>query len=342
MLTLVTGASGFIGSAIATALRERGDRVRGLVRDERRGQGLRARGVELIQGNMTDADSLRRAVQGVECIYHTAAVVGDWPDQAETWRVNVEGTRLLLEAAEAAGVRRVVHISSLAVYGNRHHRGTDETAPYRYGDTYTDAKIDSERVVLEHAGRSGMEAVCLRPGFVYGPGDRMLLPKLMAALVDGKFAFIGDGSKEMNCIFIDDLARAAVLAGSAAGLNREAFNLTDDTRTTLREFVTCIAEWLNVPAPTRKVPPVVAVPGCYAAERAARLLGVKQAPLMNISRLRFLYYNQHYSIAKARRVLRYAPQVTYREGLPITLEWFRSEGLVPRREASGVLSVASG
>jgi len=331
MLTLVTGASGFIGSAIATALLERDDRVRGLVRDVRRGQGLRERGVELAQGDVTDSESMRRAVQGVECIYHTAAVVGDWPDRAETWRVNVEGTRRLLETAEAAGVRRIVHISSLAVYGNRHHHGTDETAPYRYGDTYTDAKIDSERVVFEWAARGAMEAVCLRPGFVYGPGDRMLLPKLMAALAEGRFAFVGDGSKQMNCVYIDDVARAAVLAGTRPGVSGEAFNVTDDTQTTLRDFISHIAEWMGVPLPTRHVPAAIAIAGCYASEYAGRLLHVKRAPLMNISRLRFLYYNQHYSVARARRVLGYSPQVTYRQGLSTTLDWFQSEGLVPLR-----------
>ncbi|HEU5314693.1 MAG TPA: NAD-dependent epimerase/dehydratase family protein [Chloroflexota bacterium] len=330
MKTLVTGASGFVGSAIATALRERGDEVRGLVRDASRARGLRERGVELAHGDMTDADSLRWAVRGVECIYHTAAVVGDWPDRGETWRVNVEGTRRLLEAAEAAGVRRVVHVSSLAVYGNRHHHGTDESAPYRYGDTYTDAKIESERVVFEWSARGAMEAVCLRPGFVYGPGDRMLLPKLMTALAEGKFVFIGDGSKQMNCIYIDDLARAAVAAGSTPGISGEALNLPDGTQTTLREFITFIADWLGVEIPSRRVPPAVAIAGCYGAEHVGRLLRVKRAPLMNISRLRFLYYNQHYSIDKARRTLGYAPEVAYRTGLPRTLEWFRSEGLLPQ------------
>ena len=125
---------------------------------------------------MTDPGALQRAVT-VECVVHTAAVVGDWPDRDDTRRVNVEGTRNLMLAARDAGVRRVVHYSSLAVYGNRHHRGTDESAPYRCGDTYTDAKIDSERAVIEFAERGELEAVSLRPGFVYGPGDRTLVPR---------------------------------------------------------------------------------------------------------------------------------------------------------------------
>ena len=330
MLTLVTGASGFIGSRIATSLLERGDAVRGLVRDPSKAAELREKGVELVQGDMEDAESLRRAAQGVECVYHTAAVVGDWPDVGQTRRVNVEGTRCLLEASVEAGARRFVHISSLAVYGNRHHRGTDESAPYRRGDTYTDAKIDSELVVLAFQRAGKIETVRLRPGFVYGPGDRLLIPKIIDALRNNKFVFVGDGSKQMNCVYIDDVAGIALLAGSNPAANGQAYNVTDGSQTMLRDFVAFIADTLQLPMPQRHVPPLLAVPGCYASEYVARALRVKTAPLMNISRLRFLYYNQHYSIEKARCELGYAPRFTYRQGLPPTLDWSRTVGLVPR------------
>jgi nucleoside-diphosphate-sugar epimerase len=321
MLTLVTGATGFIGGRIAHALRERGGEVRGLVRDPRRAGALRDRGVEIAEGDMEDVGSLARAVQGVDCVHHTAAVVGDWPDPAHTRRVNVDGTRALLEASVAAGVRRFVHVSSLAVYGNRHHRGTDESAPYRRGDTYTDAKIESELVVQAFQEAGKIDTVRLRPGFVYGPGDRLLIPRIREALSTNKFTFVGDGSKQMNCVYIDDLAEIAVLAGDAPHGVGQAYNVTDGTQTPLRDFITLLAELLRLPVPTRKVPPAVAVLACYGSEYLARLLRVERAPIMNISRLRFLYYNQYYSIDKARRDLGYAPRFTYREGLPPTIAW---------------------
>lgn len=329
MLNLVTGATGFIGGAIAKALRERGDQVRGLVRDPAKADALRELGVELVQGDMEDLASLKRAVEGgVECVYHTAAVVGDWPDPAQTRRVNVDGTRELLEASVAVAVRRFVHISSLAVYGNKHHHGTDETAPYRYGDTYTDAKIESELVVNAFSDAGKIETVRLRPGFVYGPGDRLLIPRIREAISTNKFMFVGDGSKQMNCVYIDDLADISVKAGIAPEAVGQAYNVTDGTQTKLRDFIALIAGALNLPMPTRKVPPAVAVVGCYVSEYGARLLRVKKAPLMNISRLRFLYYNQYYSIDKARRELAYAPRFTYREGLPITIAWATGQPVV--------------
>jgi nucleoside-diphosphate-sugar epimerase len=334
MLTLVTGATGFIGGRVAHALRQRGDEVRGLVRDPDRADALRELGVEVIQGDMEDAGSLKRAVRGVECVYHTAAVVGDWPDPAHTRRVNVAGTRELLEASVGTGTRRFLHVSSLAVYGNKHHHGTDESGPYRYGDTYTDAKIQSELVVRAFQDAGRIETVRLRPGFVYGPGDRLLIPKIRDALSTHKFMFVGDGGKQMNCVYIDDLADVALLAGSAPAANGQAYNVTDGTRTKLRDFITFIAQALQLPVPTRKVPPAMAVVGCYASEYLARLLRVKSAPLMNISRLRFLYYNQYYSIDKARRELGYAPRFSYREGLPPTIAWAtgqtRPQPIAPR------------
>ena len=157
----------------------------------------------------------------------------------------------------------------------------------------------------------------------------MLLPKLLAGLAEGKFMYIGDGSKQMNCVYVEDVAMAAVLAATTPGAAGQAYNITDGAQTTLREFISFITDRVGLPAPTRQVPPPIAVAGCYTAERVGRLLGLRQAPMMNISRLRFIYYNQYYSIEKARRELGYVPRVGYREGLTATLEWFREVGLLP-------------
>jgi nucleoside-diphosphate-sugar epimerase len=326
MKVLITGATGFMGARLATAALERGDSVRGLVRDLDRASDLRAAGVETVQGDMLDGSSLRQAVQGVDCIFHTAAVIGDWPSRELSRQVNVEGTRELVSQAIDAGVRRVVHFSSLAVYGNQHHRGTDESAPYRYGDIYTDAKIDSERAVFDLAASGAIEAVSLRPGFIYGPGDRTLIPKILEALGAGKFMFVGDGSKQMNCVYVEDVVDAAMAASIASGVSGRAYNITDGQIPELKDFIGFIAEYCELPMPTRHVPPMLAVAGCYTSEYVGHLVGVKRAPMMNISRLRFLYYNQAYSIERARAELGYVPCYTIWEGLPPTLDWFTARG----------------
>lgn len=320
-VSLVTGGSGFVGNRLARALVERGDRVRALVRDPAGSADLSTLGVELVQGDMTDEASLRRAVDGVDRLFHTAGLVGDWLDRRQAVNVNVEGTRHLLAAAVEAGVTRAVHVSSLSVLGTKHHHGTDESGPYMYGDAYTDTKIDSEQVAREFAAAGRIEVVVIRPGFVYGAGDNHVLVPLVERLRGGRFAFIGDGSKELNTVYIRDVVRAALLADETAAAAGQVYNITDGRNTTIREFVTFITDYLDVPAPTRQVPAAFARAAAAVMEWVARAVGAKTPPPLNRSRLRFLYYNQRFSIEKARQELGYDPQVSYREGLPPALDW---------------------
>lgn len=336
MTALVTGATGFIGNAIAMALLARGDQVRALVRDVNRAEKVRQCGAELAVGCMEDIQTLRHAVQGVDRVYHCAAMVSDWLSHEEIQRVNVDGTRNLLSACSQAGIDRLIYLSSLAVLGAMHHHDTDETAPYCYsGDAYSDAKIDSERLVRDAHERGDVETVILRPGFIYGPGDRRFLPQLVDSIIMGKFAYVGDGSKLLNIIYIEDVVQASLLADASRKASGRAYNLTDGTRTTLREFVSAIAENVGVPAPSRSIPIPVAWGACYTLEFIARMTKAKEPPLLNRGRMKFLYYNQHYSIEAARRELGYTPKFTYREGLPPALAWLQENGqLSPFRTAS--------
>jgi nucleoside-diphosphate-sugar epimerase len=343
-VSLVTGGSGFVGNSLARALVERGDRVRALVRDPAGAADLSALGVELAQGDMTDEASLRRAVEGVDRVFHTAGLVGDWLDRRQAVDVNVKGTRRLLAAAVEAGATRVVHVSSLSVLGTKHHHGTDESGPYLYGDAYTDTKIDSEQVAREFGAAGRIEVVVIRPGFVYGPGDNHVLAPLVERLSRGRFAFVGDGSKELNTVYIDDVVGAALLADETPRAAGQVYNITDGRNTTIREFVTFITDYLDVPAPTRQVPAAVARAATAVMESVARAVGAKTSPPLNRSRLRFLYYNQRYSIEKARQELGYEPRVSYREGLPLALDWIQAveaasvRASVPTHAASGVLA----
>jgi nucleoside-diphosphate-sugar epimerase len=329
MRSLVTGATGFLGRRIAEALVERGDEVRALVRDPARSADLHNLGVELVQGDLRDEASLKRAVEGIDRAFHSAALVGDWLDRKAAETVNVGGTRALLDAAAAAGVTRVVHVSSMSVLGTKHHYGTDESAPYMYGDPYTDTKIESERAALAANEAGKLEVAVIRPGFVYGPGDRQILVTVVQALLSGKFAFVGDGGKQMNTVYIDDVANAALLADETPAAAGEAYNITDGQNTTIRDFANFITDELGVPRPTRHVPVRLAVIATPVLETLYHAVRAKNPPVVNRSRLRFLYYNQRYSIEKARRELGFDPKTTYVEGLPRAVAWFREIGVVP-------------
>jgi nucleoside-diphosphate-sugar epimerase len=254
----------------------------------------------------------------------------------EIMRVNVEGTRRLLAACAGGGVRRVLYLSSLSVLGMMHHDGTDESAPCCYTrDPYSDSKIDSEKVVRGFAARGEVETVILRPGFVYGPGDRQFLPRLLDSLATRKFAYVGDGSKLLNVVYVDDVVQAALLADATPRATGQAYNLTDGTRTSLREFVTLVAEQAGLPQPTRQLPPRLAWALVYLLEGIAKARRSKEPPRLNRGRMKILYYNQYYSIEKARRELGYEPAVGYDEGVPAAIEWFREQGLLPAAAEAG-------
>jgi 2-alkyl-3-oxoalkanoate reductase len=334
MLCFVTGATGFIGGRLVEALLEEGHEVRALVRDPAAAEQLRRPGVELVRGDLGHAAGLAGAVAGARRVFHCAGLVGDWLRTDDAQRINVEGTRALMSASAAVGVERVVYLSSLSVYGLGHHFGTDESAPLRYsGEAYIDSKIDAERMVRVYAGRVGPEVVILRPGFVYGPGDRRFLPKLLDALARNQFVYIGDGSKLLNLSYVDDVARGMLLAASEPAATGQAYNLTDGTETSLRDFVEVLCGELGISAPTKRIPPPVAWAACRGAEALARARRAQEAPRLSRGRMRFLYYNQHYSGTRAARELGYEPAFTYREGLIPTLAWYREQGLLPQTAA---------
>lgn len=330
MLTFVTGATGFIGGRLVDTLVEAGHTVRVLVRNPDGARHLALPGVELVRGDLGDAASLEEGLSGAAWVFHCAGLVGDWLRPEEAQRVNVDGTRALLAAGAAAGVQRVVHLSSLAVYGLGQHRGTDEWAPLRYGaDAYIDSKIDAERMVRVSLERGGPEVVVVRPGFVYGPGDRRFLPKLLDALAGRQFVYVGRGTKLLNLSYVDDVASALLLAAVTPGISGRAYNITDGTETSLRGFVELLCAEAGLPAPTRRIPSAVAWPASYAAEALARARRAAEAPRLSRGRMRFLYFDQHYSGDKARRELGYQPRFTYREGIAPTLAWYREQGLLP-------------
>jgi 2-alkyl-3-oxoalkanoate reductase len=165
----------------------------------------------------------------------------------------------------------------------------------------------------------------IRPGFVYGAGDNHVLRPLVERLRNGGFAFVGDGNKQLNTVYVGDVVRAALLADETPHAAGQVYNITDGRNTTLREFVTFIADYIGVPCPTRRVPGFAARAAAAVMEAVARASGSKSPPPLNSSRLRFLHYNQRYSIEKARRELGYEPLVSYREGLPPALDWIAAE-----------------
>jgi dihydroflavonol-4-reductase len=330
-LSLVTGATGFVGSAVARALAARGHALRVLVRrgsDRRNLAGLDATPVE---GDLTDAASLARAVAGCRFVVHVAADYRIWvPDPAAMLATNVEGTRALFLAALEAGVERVVHCSSVAALGlTTNGTPADETTPVNEDaivSIYKKSKYRAEQVVLELVRERGLKAVIVNPSAPVGPRDIRPTPtgKMIADAASGRIpAYIDTG---LNVVHVDDVAMGHVLAlergriGERYILGSENFSLL--------QLLTIVAEEAGKNPPRLRLPRELLWPVALACEALALVTGIE--PPVTRDHLRMARKKMFFSSAKAIAELGYAPRPA-RVAVADAIAWFRANGMVPPR-----------
>jgi nucleoside-diphosphate-sugar epimerase len=322
---LITGATGFVGGHVAEACVARHYTVSTIARPASDMALLERLGVAIYRGDLTDPEVVRKAVRDAEVIVHCAAKVGDWGPVEDYRKVNVEALRFLLDASKGQGLERFIHISSLGVYPLRHHHGTDESfpLPVRHKDGYTQTKVEAEQLALKYHRDFGVPVVVLRPGFVYGPRDRLVMPKIIENLRSGQFRYLGSGNQALNTIYVDNLVEAVFLAADAPNAVGEVFNLGDDEPVSKRRFIEAIAAALKLPPPQKSVPLWLARLLCSLMEGSARLRSAKEAPRLTQARLKFLGMNLDFNIDKAKRVLGYRPRVGFERGMQETMAWYR-------------------
>jgi nucleoside-diphosphate-sugar epimerase len=316
----VTGAGGFIGNAICRRLAAEGAEVRGLDVDPATAGHVEMAKAAFFEADVCDREALGRALEQASLVVHTAAQVRDWGAMDEFVRVNVAGTANLLDACAEVGADRVVHISSVVVYGYESRSEQDEMAFRRvHGIPYIDTKSASDRL----ACRRG--AVVIRPGDVYGPGSVPWTLRPLELARAGGLAVPDRGDGLMLPLYIDDLAEAVVLslAGGEAG---EAYTVWDDrARVTFEEHFNRLARFAGGREARRLPRPALELAG-MAAERWAKLRG--RPPAFTSRAVTFIDRRGTVSAAKARDRLGWEPRVSYEEGMRRTEEWLRAEGLV--------------
>jgi nucleoside-diphosphate-sugar epimerase len=318
---LVTGATGMVGCAVARRLLDAGYTVRAMVRDPSAPGPLRGLPLELVAGDLAAPETLPATLRGAHKVVHAAAHVGDWGPAEQYRAINVIALEhFLTAAAREPTFERWVQISSLGVYPGRDHYGTDEKAEIDVGglDGYTRTKAEAEIVLGTHVAR-GFRAVVLRPGFIYGPGDRHVLPRIIEKLQAGKMKLIGDGRKLLNNTYVGNLAEAVLLALETGAAVGQTFNIRDARLVDRVEFVGTVADYLGCPRP-RHVPLGLARFATAVVETLAKATGRQTAPLLTRARLKFLTLNLDYSIDKARSVLGYQGSVDFQQGMKEALD----------------------
>ena len=325
---LITGAGGLVGSSLAEACVKRGYKVKALIRSGSDGSFLEKLGVEVVRGDLQDKSLPIEATQGVDTVFHCAAKVGDWGSVDSYRQVNVEGLRKLLDSLNPAQLYKFVHFSSLGVYEARHHHQTDESTPPpdQHFDGYTQSKMESEKLALQYHKDKGYPIVVLRPGFIYGPRDRTVLPRLMEKLKTKEVKYIGSSSYAMNNIFVGNLVQAAFLALDNSNAVGQVFNLTDGEKVSKKRFITTIAKGMNLPTPFFLPVPLWLVKLIASSmEKKALKRGALEAPKITKANIKFLGLNLDFSIEKAKRILGYAPTKTFDEGMAETLNWYKNK-----------------
>jgi nucleoside-diphosphate-sugar epimerase len=321
---LVTGARGQLGSHIAEQLRAAGALVRALVRPGKDPAFLRGLGVELIEGDLSDAAVVRRAVAGAAVVYHCAARVSDWGPWSAFEREAVTPTRNLVEACRAEDVGRLLHVSSISVYGHPYVAASGpitEDTPlgqrFWLWDYYPRAKLLAEQIAWDYAA-----VTVVRPSWIYGPRDRVTVPRLVPALLERRVPIIGRGDNLLNLIYAGDVAAGAILAAQDPKAVGRVYNLCSEGEVTQRELLDALTDALALPRIRKRVPYFLAMRFAFLKEAVARLLRRPSPPTITRRAIYLVGRSTQFSTARAREELGWRPRVAVQEGVRRTLEWY--------------------
>lgn len=326
--TLLTGATGFVGSAVARVLAARGHKLRLLVRPTSDRRNLAGVDAELALGDLTDAASLERAATGCRYIFHVAADYRFWvPDPEAMLRANVDGTLAMMRAAQAAGVERIVHCSSVAALGwAPQGELADENTPTNEDDfigPYKRSKYVSERVVMDMARQEGLPVVLVNPAAPVGPRDIKPTPtgKMIRDAAAGRVpAYIDTG---LNIVHVDDVAEGHVLALERGRIG-ERYVLGGDNML-LKDILALVAHVVGRKPPTIELPEALVWPAAWFMEGLARLTGIP--PMMTRDHIKMARHKMFYSSAKAMNELGYNPRPV-RQAVEDAVAWFRANGML--------------
>ncbi|MCD6162716.1 MAG: NAD(P)-dependent oxidoreductase [candidate division Zixibacteria bacterium] len=327
MKIAITGGTGFLGGALAKAYINRGDDVVALARQSSNTSVLSELGVEIIYGELSDENSFNSLLKNADLGIHCAALATDFGSWDDFLTINVNGTKNFFEACLKQDCPRSIYISSVAVYGNgQNHRGTDEDAPYEklIIDNYTRSKIAADRMAFDYYRKHNLPATIIRPGYIWGQGDRAIMPRLIQGLKNNRLAVVNNGVNLMNLSHIDNVVQGIMLAAENDNAIGKAYNITDGSKVTTFRFMSDLIDLIGVDYKLRSFPYVPAYIAAYLCESYAQIRRYKVEPPITRYTVRMGKYDQVFDISKAIFELGYKPSITYKEGMARLARYVRS------------------
>jgi len=330
MTVLVTGAAGFLGSHVTDLLLEVSQPTRALIRPGENPDSLAAAGADVRAADIRDASAVTAAVRGVDLVVHCAARTGPWGPRSEYEQTNVHALQVLVQAAMSAGVRRIVHVSSIAVHGTDIGGRADENAPMRREpNPYSQSKVAGERLIMRLIRDEGARVTIVRPGWIYGPRDHASFARFCRLVERGQMIMIGPGTNHLPLVYVSDVAQGILRAGAAPGADGRSYLLVSDQPVTQRQFLTAIARELSVPTPARHVSYRPAAVLGRAVDLTWRLTRRGGPPPVTRYGIQLLGGENGFETSRARSELGFSPEVGYGEGVRRGVEWYRTVTGVP-------------
>lgn len=320
MKALVTGGAGFLGRYLVEQLLDRGDEVRILTRGDY--DFFRQMPVEVIRGDVRDADVDLKACEGIETVFHTAAVPGIWGSWNTYYSNNLQGTERLLQASIEQGVRKFLYTSSPSViFDNVDHINRDETVSYprKYLCHYPHTKALAEQHVLEMHGQGGVATCSIRPHLMWGPRDNHLVPRLLKRASAGKLFQVGDGTNTISVVYVENAAAAHLQAADRltpdSHVGGAAYFINEKEPVNLWNWIGQILEFAQLPPVRRHLSHRTAYAIGSVMEGIYRVLQIKSEPTMSRFLANQLSLSHTYRIDRAERDFGYHPIVSYEEGM---------------------------
>jgi nucleoside-diphosphate-sugar epimerase len=320
----VTGASGFTGSYLCKALKEKNYNVKALVRKNSNREKLEKMDIQFIEGDLVDPESIKRKIKDTDIVFHIAALYRQEGVSKDMFtKVNLEGTRIMLDESVANGVKRFVHCSTVGVQGEISNPPATEEAPYKPGDHYQVSKLEGEKLALSYFNEGKIDGVVVRPVGIYGPADTRFL-KLFKHIYKGNFKMIGKGNVLYHLTFVGDLVQGIIQAGEIPDASKQIYTIGGNEYLPLTDLVNMIAQILDKPISKIHIPLWPVYTAAFLCEMICRPLGIE--PPLYRRRLDFFTKDRAFDISKARKELGYNPKIPLEEGLTRTAQWYKEHG----------------